>query len=180
MMRKILNFLFIFLCLSLISCKNLNDSEEKSYTITLSNPDIKNRAFEFAKLYAESDTEYECGGQSPVRTVKKIDCSGLVIMCYKYALVDTKFTLLENDMTSSYMYEYASEKTLSPERGDLIFMGEVGTNKITHIAIYDKEENGEIYFIDSTQNETVNGVTERHYEKTSEKIKSFGIMKLKY
>lgn len=101
-------------------------------------------------------------------------------MCYKYALVDTKFTLLENDMTSSYMYEYASEKTSSPERGDLIFMGEVGTNKITHIAIYDKEENGEIYFIDSTQNETVNGVTERHYEKASEKFKSFGIMKLKY
>ena len=59
-------------------------------------------------------------------------------------------------------------------------MGEIGTDKITHIAIFDREENGEIYFIDSTDNGTVNGVTERHYEKNNEKFKKFGIMKLKF
>lgn len=55
------------------------------------------------------------------------------------------------------------------EQGDLIFMGEVGTDKITHVAIFEKEENDEIYFIDSTENGTVNGVSERHYAKENEK-----------
>lgn len=61
----------------------------------------------------------------------------------------------------------------------MIFMGEESSNKITHIAIFDREENGEIYFIDSTENEEVNGVSERHYKKDSRKFKSFGVMKLK-
>lgn len=176
-MWKIFNLAVIFLSLFLVSCQNF--SEEKTYTITLANKEIKTRAFEFAKLYSESETEYQWGGQSPLRAIK-IDCSGLVIMCYKYALVDTKYNLIENDMSSSYIYENASEPTGNPEQGDLIFMGEIDSDKITHIAIYDREENGEIYFIDSTDNGIVNGVSERHYDKTSEKFKAFGIMKLKY
>ena len=42
------------------------------------------------------------------------------------------------------------------------------------------EKNGEIYFIDSTDNGVVNGVTERHYEKNNEKFRAFGVMKLKF
>ena len=59
-------------------------------------------------------------------------------------------------------------------------MGEIGPNEITHIAIFDREENGEIYFIDSTDNGTVSGVSERHYKKDNEKFKAFGVMKIKY
>ena len=155
-----------------------------SYTIITAPKDIRGRAFRFAELYRDSDTEYEWGGQTPVRAAIKIDCSGLVVMCYKYALVDTKYLLIENDMSSAYIYEHASEPTTSPERGDLIFMGseepEDGEPKISHIAIFDREENGEIYFIDSTDNGTVNGVTERHYPTDSKKFKAFGIMKIKY
>lgn len=178
-MRKIFNLSFIFLSFFLVSCQNFYNTKEKTYTITKASKEIKTRSFEFAKLYSESETEYEWGGQSPLRAIK-IDCSGLVVMCYKYALVDTKYSLIENDMTSSYMYEHAAYLTDNPEQGDLIFMGKIGTDKITHIAIFDREENGEIYFIDSTDNGIINGVSERHYEKTSEKFKAFGIMKLKY
>ncbi len=178
-MKKIINYIFaLCLLVSLLSsCKK--DCCDDNFHITTATSEIKSRAFKFAELYSESETEYEWGGQSPVRAIK-IDCSGLVIMCYKYALVDTKYSLIEPDMSSSYIYEYASETTENPEQGDLIFMGEEGTNKITHIAIFDKEENGEIYFIDSTKNDTVDGVSERHYKNNSEKFKSFGVMKIKY
>lgn len=177
--RLIFILMFIAICISCESYSNSTDSTNDSYTITTAPSEIKTRAFEFVKLYSESETEYEWGGQSPLRAIK-IDCSGLVVMCYKYALVDTKYSLLESDMSSSYMYENASEPTENPEQGDLIFMGEIGTDKVSHVAIFEKEEDGEIYFIDSTENGTVNGVSERHYEKGSEKIKSFGVMKVKY
>lgn len=178
-MRKLL--LFIFGALLLASCKLPTDGvEDKEYTVINCTKEIKTRAFKFAELYRDSDTEYVLGGQSPVRAAIQIDCSGLVIMCYKYAIVDTKYMLIEPDMTAAYICNHAAEITETPEQGDLIFMGELGTDAITHIAIYDREENGEIYFIDSTDNGTVNGVTERHYEKNNEKFKKFGVMKLKF
>lgn len=166
-------FSFIFL-----SCK-FND-ENITYNETLATKEIKNRAFEFAKLYKESDTEYKLGGQDPVRAAIKIDCSGLVIMCYKYALVDTKYKLVLPDMSVSYIYENAVKITKNPERGDLIFMGESNSDKISHIAIYDSEIDENIYFIDSTENDSVSGVSRRNYEKNNPKFKAFGVMKLKF
>src|SRR5574344_545537 len=70
--------------------------------------EIAQRAFNFAELYEQYETVYVLGGQDPARSAIKIDCSGLIIMCYKYALVDTKYQLLENDMTANYMYQNAS------------------------------------------------------------------------
>ncbi len=175
-MKKIFSFLFL-ICFCFIGCKPNEDCD--NYTIVLASKEIKNRAFEFANLYKDSETEYGYGAQDPLRSIK-IDCSGLVIMSYKYALVDTKYSLLLSDMSSSYIYENASEITKVPEHGDLIFMGEENSNKITHIAIFDREENGNIYFMDSTENETVNGVSERMYEKNNPKFKAFGTMKLKF
>lgn len=177
-MQKRHIFFISLLFLIFTSCQLV--TKEPSYTVINAPKDIKTRAFHFAELYRDSDTEYELGGQSPVRAAIKIDCSGLIIMCYKYALVDTKYQLIENDMTSAYMYKNAADITTTPEQGDLIFMGEIGTNEITHIAIFDREENGEIYFIDSTDNGTVSGVSERHYKKDNEKFKAFGVMKIKY
>ena len=179
-MRKVLVFIIPIFLLSIISCQMDSNDTSRSYTIITAPKDIRVRAFRFAELYRDSDTEYEWGGQTPVRAAIKIDCSGLVVMCYKYALVDTKYLLIENDMSSTYIYEHASELIASPEQGDLIFMGKENSDKVTHIAIFDREENGEIYFIDSTDNGTVNGVTERHYPTDSKKFKAFGIMKIKY
>lgn len=177
-MKRLLPILFLFILFT--SCR-FNDSSDSKNVVDCPS-DIAERAFRFSELYKDSDTIYEWGGQSPVRSAIAIDCSGLVVMCYKYAIVDTKYSLLAQDLAVKDFYKKSS--SIVPleklRRGDLIFMGEIGTNKITHIAIFDREENGEIYFIDSTDNGITNGVSERHYEKTSEKFKAFGVMKLKY
>ncbi len=66
-------------------------------------------------------------------------------------------------------------------------MGEAESDKITHIAVFEKTENGIIYFIDSTQKDTngdgvndINGVTRRNYSENDKRFKAFGIMRLKY
>ena len=96
------NFLFapFLLCFSIlfVSCNFNNDSDD---TTEIDCPaEIASRAFRFAELYKDSDTVYELGGQAPVRSAIAIDCSGLVVMCYKYAMVDTKYSLLVSDMTA--------------------------------------------------------------------------------
>ena len=136
------------------------------------------RAFEYAKKYASADTQYKYGAQDPLRAIQ-IDCSGLVIRCYGYALQNTGYSLLKSDMSSSYMYEHASIRTTAPRRGDLIFMGEENSSQITHIAIFDRFEGDQVYFIDSTNQGRINGVSERHYSRTNRKIKAYGIMKVR-
>ncbi len=166
----------LIFALAIFSC----NSEENSSgsRITDCPADIAEKAYEYAMLYKDSDTIYEWGGQDALRTIK-IDCSGLVVRCYQYAVQDTVFSLCFDDCTSYGMLNY-STPTSNPRTGDLIFMGEAESDQITHIALYKKVEGGEIYFIDSTSNENVSGVFERHYPRDSRKFKSFGIMHLKF
>ena len=148
---------------------------------------IASRVYDYAVKYKEADTEYQWGGQDPLRAIK-VDCSGLVIRCYQYALEGTGYSLLQPDMSSAYMYENAA--TLVPleflRPGDLIFMGEKNSSNITHIAIYARAEGDKIYFIDSTEKAaegkapSVNGVSERSYSRTDKRFKSGGIMQLKH
>ena len=151
--------------------------------------EIAERAFKFAELYEQSETVYVLGGQDPARSAIKIDCSGLIIMSYKYALVDTKYYLIESDMTANYMYKNAATiiKREELKKGNLLFMGEAGSDSVTHIAIFDREENGIIYFIDSTQKDTdgdgiddINGVTRRSYNINDKRFKAYGRMRIKY
>ena len=135
-------------------------------------------AFEYAKKYAAADTQYVYGAQDPLRSIR-VDCSGLVIRCYGYALQNTGYRLMQSDMSSSYMYQYASIHTSSPRHGDLIFMGEENSSSITHIGIFDRFEGDQVYFIDATNRGRTDGVSERHYSRTSRKIKGYGIMKVK-
>lgn len=81
-------------------------------------------AYQFAKLYEEAETEYAWGGQDPLRAIQ-MDCSGLVVMCYKYALVDTKYSLLASDMTAAYMHESAATPIEKKDlkRGESHFYG---------------------------------------------------------
>ena len=143
-------------------------------------------AYQFAKLYEGAETEYAWGGQDPLRAIQ-MDCSGLVVMCYKYALVDTKYSLLASDMTAAYMHESAATPIEKKDlkRGNLIFMGEENSGRTTHIAIFDRIENGAIYFIDSTQKDTnndviddINGVTTRYHPENDKIFKVFGRMKV--
>ena len=76
---KVRRFLIAFLTLLLISCNN--GTEDKTAFTEIDAPDeISERAYIFAELYEQSDTEYHLGGQDPVRAIQ-IDCSGLIVMC---------------------------------------------------------------------------------------------------
>ena len=134
-------------------------------------------AFEYAKKYAAADTQYKLGAQDPLRAIQ-VDCSGLVIRCYRYALQNTNYTLVQNDMSSSYMYQKASIPTKNPRRGDLVFMT-YNNSTVSHVGIFDRFEGNQVYFIDATDQTRGKCVSERHYAKTDSKIVGYGIMKVK-
>ena len=106
--RNGLKIVFIFFTVMLFACKN----PQEDYSEIDAPAEIAERAFKFAELYEEADTEYDLGGQDPARSAIKIDCSGLVVMSYKYAVVDTKYQLLESDMTAAYMYDHCTHTSL--------------------------------------------------------------------
>ena len=178
----------------LFSCHNGTD-DKTSGTESDAPDEISERAYSFAELYAQSETEYRWGGQDPLRSIQ-IDCSGLIVMCYKYALVDTKYQLLLSDMSANYMYTNASSHIDKSDlkKGNLIFMGptheddkDADENEISHIALFEKTENGRIYFIDSTKKDTdgdgvvdIDGVTYRNYPQNDKHFKAFGRMRVKY
>ena len=84
---------------------------------------------------------------------------------------------------SNFFLKY-SVITNNPNPGDLIFMGDEDTDFPTHIAFYVKTVDDNIYFIDSTKKEameghpSINGVTERFYNKNNKRFKSFAKIKL--
>lgn len=175
--REILPAVLLLLSALFPSC---GDSENG--TVVDCPAEIAARAFRFAELYRDSDTVYEWGGQDPVRSAIAIDCSGLVVMCYKYATVDTKYSLLLSDMSAGYMRENSAAiiELEQMRRGDLIFMGEEDSSDVTHIALFDCMENGSVYFIDSTEKDDISGVSRRSYSKDDGRFKAFGIMRLRY
>lgn len=147
--------------------------------------EIADKALYYAYKYKDIDTEYEWGGQDPLRTIKRIDCSGLIVNCYNYAISENiEYKLPFNDASVKDLFNKYSFITDNPNPGDIIFMGEPNKDFPTHIAIYVKEENNNIYFVDSTQKEAadgqpaINGVTERFYNKVDKRFKSFAKMKL--
>lgn len=142
--------------------------------------EIISRAFKFAELYEKEDTVYEWGGEDPLRNTIGIDCSGLVIMCYKYAMVDTEYKLLNEDMTAQNIHDYASTKksVSSVQKGDLVFIGPEGSKEITHIGFFEKYEDNIVYILDSSSGS--NGVHYNSYSVDSKKIKGYGRMRVKY
>lgn len=167
---KLLAYCLVLLC---ISCP-LN--KETGREIIECPALIKTRAAEFAKLYRDSDTHYLWGGQDPLRTIG-IDCSGLVVICYKYAIVDTKYELLFGDTTSAMLYGKFTRHTDEPSCGDLIFFSSDG-DKVDHVGIVLRMEGDDIFFIDATQKYDIDGVTERSYKKDNTKIMGYGAMLL--
>lgn len=145
--------------------------------------ELRSRALGFAQLYAGEDTEYEWGGQDPLRALR-IDCSGLVVMCYKYALVDTGYGLPFDDATAGDMHDLYSRETNAPLPGDLVFMGSEGEEAVTHIALFKEKKDGCVFFIDATEKDAegdypaVNGVSERTYPEGDARFKSFGILQI--
>ena len=164
-----------------LSCTDLdfNDNTDKNTgssesSVLVETPDdIAANALLAAIEYTEADTIYEWGGQD-LLSVIKIDCSGLIVNCYKYAIEGRGYTLPFTDSAVINFYKSWTVPTGNPRPGDLIFMSEGTTETPTHISIYVKQEAGLIYFIDSTKKEGIDGVTERSYSADDYRFFSFG------
>jgi hypothetical protein len=176
MQTRIIRYLPFFLsCLQvLLSCDDLSRSSE----FTPCPSAIAQKALEYAVECAHADTEYEWGGQDLLRSIK-IDCSGLVVNSYNYAAAGSGFGLPFHDAAVINFYNTWSIPTINPRPGDLIFMGE-DKNNPSHMSLFVKNENGNIYFIDSTlkPEEGINGVSERYYAENDGRFLSFGIVLL--
>jgi cell wall-associated NlpC family hydrolase len=140
--------------------------------------DIAAGALSYAHTYSSVETEYEFGGQDMLRALK-LDCSGLVVNCYKYAVMDTAYRLPFGDAAVIDFYRKWTRPVGSPRPGDLIFMGD-DENRPSHMAIFVKKESGNLYFIDSTSKpeEGLDGVSLRHYPETDGRFLSFGALLL--
>jgi hypothetical protein len=140
--------------------------------------DVAKRSLEYAIEYSKADTEYELGGQDLLKSIK-IDCSGLVVNCYKYAITGTNYSLPFNDTAVISFYREWSVPTINPRPGDLVFMGE-DKNNPTHMCLFVNREEGNIFFVDATlkEEEYVNGVSERFYPENNERFLSFGVLLL--
>ena len=187
-MRKIL--LVFCLCFLFVSCEFLpiigeilielnNDSNQNSdysedTTDATTIDHIRKKALEYAQEYCRVDTVYHYGGQDMIRAIK-VDCSGMVINCYKYAIANTGYKLLFDDTTAANLYSKFSDHTTNPKPGDLIFMGDTNSKTVNHIGIFVKKQGSTVYFIDATEGK---GVAERYYDINNSKIKGFGSMKL--
>lgn len=149
------------------------------------NPDsieyIQYKALEYAKMYCNEDTIYVYGAQDPIPKALRVDCSGMVINCYIYAVENTKYELPFKDKygnidtTAAKLHSTYSYHTDTPQPGDMIFLGETNSSSVTHIGIFEKKVGNTIYFIDATDGK---GVSQRSYDKSNSKIKGYGQIKL--
>lgn len=135
---------------------------------------IRSKALEYAKWYCQEDTQYAWGGKDKIKALK-VDCSGMVINCYEYAVEKTKYKLPFDDTTAAKLHSTYSYPTDTPQPGDMIFMGETNSLSVTHIGIFEKKVGSTIYFIDATDGK---GVSQRSYDKSNSKIKGYGQIKL--
>lgn len=175
MKKKILLFIFIII---IISCQS-------PFFIST---EIGSKVVVYAYQYANANTKYVWGKREPLHTgMISIDCSGFVVQCYRYAVADSgKYDLLFCDANVRELFRYYSVFTDTLSEGDIIFMGEEDNNDMpTHIGIYIKTIDNNIYFIDATQkkdehgNIIIDGVSERFYSKYNKRFKRFAKMKLK-
>lgn len=100
-----------------------------------------------------------------------VDCSGLVINVYRFATGKTGQLLPFEDATVATLHMRWTKAVTTPERGDLIFMGE---ESVDHVAIFDHEESGMVYFTDAY---SVDGMVERRsYPLNSPKLMGYARM----
>ena len=165
----------------IIGCHTPLQSQQTGIIIACP-PEIAARALFFAEEYKNRETVYDWGGRDGLRAIR-LDCSGLIVRCYRYAVSEVSGYLLTfENATVKTLFEDRTFKTDNPTAGDLIFMGNEDDSFPSHIALYVETKNDYIYFIDSTKKETpdsnINGVTKRYYHKTDKRFKGFGKIKI--
>ncbi len=145
-----------------------NDNEELDDDINpgVEAPEkIRLLAYSSALYYSKNSVAYEWGGDDYIEPSRGVDCSGLIINNYIYAIKGTSFDLPFTDSTAHDIFHKYSNSVSSPEKGDLVFWKN-SEGRIYHIALFEKEIGDMIYFIDSTENNYINGVTYRSVKKS--------------
>jgi hypothetical protein len=141
-------------------------------------PEIAEISLQYAYQYAAANTSYHYGGQDLLKSIK-VDCSGMIVNCYMYAVNGTAYRLPFRDAAVIDFFNQWTFKTNAPTSGDLIFMGE-NFSQPSHVALFVKNDSGYIHFIDATlkPDEMIDGVTIRKYKNNNALFLSFGKMKL--
>ncbi|QEN03930.1 CHAP domain-containing protein [Thiospirochaeta perfilievii] len=124
---------------------------------------VRLKAYFAAEYYLESELNYQLGGNEtvyvpPYRSlIKGIDCSGLIINVFKYAVENTDYVLpfgynngILNDKTADELYKYFTVNVSNPGKGDLIFWKDKNDNAF-HVAILEKIESGYYHFIEANE-----------------------------
>jgi hypothetical protein len=145
---------------------------------------VRERVVFFAKEYVQRDTYFEWGSNDLLEKegILELDCSGLIVRVYQYAIKDTPYALLFEDTNVSSLYAYFTIPVDAPSPGDLIFMGTEPNNPPTHMSIFVGMDKDNVYFIDSTlkEDDGIDGVTLRFYKKDDPKFLYFARLLVKW
>jgi len=177
--NKIVSLFFIIV---LLACSCATSNSGVLYSVSECPSNIREKVVFYAEEYARKDTLFKLGSRDLLEKegILEMDCSGLIVRVFQYALKDTKYSLLFDDTNVSSFYSYFTIPVATPTPGDLIFMG---TNTVypTHMSIFIKMDNENIYFIDSTykEDEGIDGVTLRYYKKDDPKFLQFARLLLR-
>jgi hypothetical protein len=168
--------ILLFFIITLFACSCVTSNKGILYSVSECPSYIRERVVFYAQEYAKRDTFFEWGGRDLLEKegILEVDCSGFIVRVFQYAVKDTRYSLLFEDTNVSSFYSYFTIPIDIPTPGDLIFMG---TNAVypTHMSIFIRMDNENIYFIDSTykEEEGIDGVTLRYYKKDDPKFLQF-------
>jgi hypothetical protein len=175
--------IILILVSGLIACSCVTNNSGILYSVAECPGNIRERVVFFAQEYVQRDTYFEWGGRDSLEKegILEVDCSGLIVRVYQYAVKDTKYALLFEDTNVSSLYTYFTILIDTPTPGDLIFMGTEPRNPPTHMGIFVGMDDDNIFFIDSTlkEDDNIDGVTLRFYEKDDPKFLFFARLLVK-
>lgn len=173
-MRKMKKSALVISVLLLCSCATANTGV--LYSVAECPVAIREKAVYFAQEYLKRNALFEWGGRDFLEKdgILEVDCSGLIVRVFQYAVRESRYTLLFKDTNVSSLYEYFTIQVDKPSPGDLIFMS---TNNIypTHMSIFTGMDDENIFFIDSTlkEDDGIFGVTLRSYKKDDPRFLSY-------
>ena len=172
--------LLFFIISGIFICSCATNNNGILYSVVECPKSIREKVVYYAQEYVKRDTYFSMGGRDLLEQEGDLalDCSGIIVRAYQYAVKDSMYDLLFEDTNVSSFYYYFTNKIDMPEPGDLIFMG---YNYPTHMSIFFDMDDEYIYFIDATlkEDDGFDGVNLRFYKKDDNRFLTFGRLLVK-
>jgi uncharacterized protein YfaT (DUF1175 family) len=182
-MVKMNKRIFLVFITVLLACSCASNNNGVRYSVSECPSDVREKVVFYAQEYVKRDTFFEWGARDMLEKegILEVDCSGFIVRVFQYAVKNTKYSLLFEDTNVSSFYSYFTIPVDIPTPGDLIFMG-TNTAYPTHMSIFIRRDNENIYFIDSTykEDEGIDGVSLRYYKKDDPKFLQFARLLVKF